>query len=51
MPRWLINQLRDAYLDKDTRLIRLLNDCWFFYRKQPDAEENQLSSLDLKMQK
>jgi hypothetical protein len=46
MPRWLRNQLRNAYLDKDTRLIRLLNDCWFFYRKQPDSEED-LMSLDL----
>jgi len=44
MPRWLVNQLRNAYLDKDTRLIRLLNDCWFFYRRQTNTEEEQLTN-------
>lgn len=45
MPRWLRNQLRNAYLDKDTRLIRLLNDCWFFYRKQYEPEQEQLAQI------
>ncbi|MBM7567376.1 cortex morphogenetic protein CmpA [Paenibacillus sacheonensis] len=32
MPQWLCNQLMRAYLKKDRRQIRLLNDCWYFYR-------------------
>ncbi|KAA9004898.1 cortex morphogenetic protein CmpA [Paenibacillus spiritus] len=32
MPQWLCQQLMKAYLRKDRRQIRLLNECWFFYR-------------------
>ncbi|WP_144340831.1 cortex morphogenetic protein CmpA [Paenibacillus darwinianus] len=32
MPQWLCNQLMRAFEKKDRRQIRLLNDCWFFYR-------------------
>lgn len=32
MPNWLNNQLKRAFQSKDRRQIRLLNDCWFFYR-------------------
>lgn len=32
MPQWLCNQLKSAYLRKDRRQIKLLNECWFFYR-------------------
>ncbi|MDT9723714.1 cortex morphogenetic protein CmpA [Xylanibacillus composti] len=32
MPKWLYNQLMRAYQSKDRRQIRLLNDCWYFYR-------------------
>ncbi|MFD0715275.1 cortex morphogenetic protein CmpA [Paenibacillus sp. GCM10027626] len=38
MPQWLCNQLMRAFLKRDRRQIRLLNDCWYFYRtkQQPD---------------
>ncbi|WP_199624132.1 cortex morphogenetic protein CmpA [Paenibacillus alkalitolerans] len=36
MPQWLYNQLMRAYRRKDRRQIRLLNDCWFFYRTKGD---------------
>ncbi|TCZ76670.1 cortex morphogenetic protein CmpA [Paenibacillus albiflavus] len=32
MPQWLCNQLMRAYLTKNRKQIRLLNDSWFFYR-------------------
>lgn len=32
MPQWLRNQLQRAFLRKDRRQIRYLNECWFFYR-------------------
>ncbi|ALS26548.1 hypothetical protein IJ21_11390 [Paenibacillus sp. 32O-W] len=32
MPQWLCNQLMRAFQKKDRRQIRLLNDCWYFYR-------------------
>ncbi|WP_173104450.1 cortex morphogenetic protein CmpA [Bacillus sp. KH172YL63] len=34
MPKWLVNQLRKAYLEKDRYQIKLLNQCWYFYRKK-----------------
>ncbi|NHN34298.1 cortex morphogenetic protein CmpA [Paenibacillus agricola] len=36
MPQWLCNQLMKAYHNKNRRQIRLLNDCWFFYRTRAD---------------
>ena len=33
MPEWLRKQLMRAFHGKDRRQIRLLNDCWFVYRK------------------
>ncbi|MBA4544143.1 MULTISPECIES: cortex morphogenetic protein CmpA [Thermoactinomyces] len=32
MPQWLYRQLRRAFLEKDRRQIRLLNQCWFQYQ-------------------
>lgn len=46
MPQWLCNQLMRAYLKKDRRQIKMLNDCWFFYHRQspegnaPSASHN-----------
>lgn len=34
MPEWLCKQLTVAYLTKNQRKIRLLNDCWFFYHNE-----------------
>jgi len=38
MPQWLCNQLMRAYLKKDRRQIKMLNDCWFFYQRRVPAE-------------
>ncbi|MBP1930039.1 cortex morphogenetic protein CmpA [Ammoniphilus resinae] len=34
MPEWLRKQLMRAFLGKDRRQIRLLNDCWFIYKQK-----------------
>ncbi|MEL3972876.1 cortex morphogenetic protein CmpA [Rossellomorea oryzaecorticis] len=34
MPNWLVNQMRKAYLEKNRYQIKLLNQCWNFYRKK-----------------
>ncbi|EKN62362.1 cortex morphogenetic protein CmpA [Schinkia azotoformans] len=34
MPYWLVKQLMQAYHDKNSYQIKLLNQCWFFYRKK-----------------
>ncbi|WP_211749075.1 cortex morphogenetic protein CmpA [Paenibacillus sp. Marseille-Q4541] len=39
MPQWLSNQLMRAFHKKDRRQIRLLNECWFFYRNRPGAHD------------
>ncbi|MCG7217111.1 cortex morphogenetic protein CmpA [Paenibacillus mucilaginosus] len=39
MPQWLCNQLMRAFYNKNRRQIRLLNDCWFFYRTRKSDEE------------
>ena len=33
MPAWFQSQIQKAYLDKNLYQIKLLNQCWFFYRK------------------
>ncbi|GAA3402935.1 cortex morphogenetic protein CmpA [Paenibacillus hodogayensis] len=41
MPQWLCHQLEKAFRKQDIRQIRLLNDCWFFYRtKITDSKES-----------
>lgn len=37
MPQWLSNQLMRAFQSKNRRQIRMLNDCWFFYRNKSDV--------------
>ncbi|WML58061.1 cortex morphogenetic protein CmpA [Neobacillus sp. PS2-9] len=34
MPNWLQNQMKRAFYEKDRYQIKLLNQCWFFYRKK-----------------
>ncbi|WP_139279073.1 cortex morphogenetic protein CmpA [Seinonella peptonophila] len=34
MPKWLMKQLKSAFLNKNRRQIRLLNECWFSYRQK-----------------
>ncbi|MFD0769481.1 cortex morphogenetic protein CmpA [Bacillus sp. CGMCC 1.60114] len=33
MPAWLRKQMRRAYYEKNRYQIKLLNECWFFYKK------------------
>ncbi|WP_163102424.1 cortex morphogenetic protein CmpA [Peribacillus alkalitolerans] len=33
MPKWLQSQIRRAFLEKDRYQIKLLNQCWYYYRK------------------
>ncbi|MDP4098894.1 cortex morphogenetic protein CmpA [Paenibacillus sp. P96] len=35
MPQWLRKQLMRAFNKRDRSQVRLLNDCWFFYLKNP----------------
>ncbi|MEF2246169.1 MULTISPECIES: cortex morphogenetic protein CmpA [unclassified Paenibacillus] len=45
MPQWLCNQLQRAYFKRDRRQIKMLNDCWYFYRnKLGDDQEDKTSS-------
>jgi hypothetical protein len=46
MPQWLCNQLQRAFQTKDLRQIRVLNDCWFFYRSGHHAQDNQARQAD-----
>ncbi|WP_096438495.1 cortex morphogenetic protein CmpA [Alteribacter populi] len=32
MPTWLKKQLKEAYYKKDRRRIKVLNQCWFYYK-------------------
>ncbi|MCR6097790.1 cortex morphogenetic protein CmpA [Salipaludibacillus agaradhaerens] len=32
MPSWLKRQLQEAYDRRDLRRIRVLNQCWFYYK-------------------
>ena len=47
MPQWLTNQLMRAFQKKDRRQIRLLNDCWFYYRTKPDTAKNPAGGTGL----
>ncbi|WP_148295005.1 cortex morphogenetic protein CmpA [Gracilibacillus boraciitolerans] len=39
MPTWLKRQLTGAFLCKNKYQIQLLNQCWFFYCKSENYEE------------
>ncbi|MFP4976037.1 cortex morphogenetic protein CmpA [Paenibacillus sp. CN-4] len=39
MPQWLCQQLMKAYSRKDRRQIKLLNECWFYYRGSADVRK------------
>ncbi|WP_100406117.1 cortex morphogenetic protein CmpA [Bacillus solitudinis] len=32
MPLWLRKQLRRAYAEKNGYQVKILNQCWFYYR-------------------
>ncbi|MEQ6376717.1 cortex morphogenetic protein CmpA [Bacillaceae bacterium S4-13-58] len=33
MPNWFQKQMTKAFLEKNKNQIRMLNQCWFFYRR------------------
>ncbi|WP_017729385.1 cortex morphogenetic protein CmpA [Halalkalibacterium ligniniphilum] len=41
MPNWLINQLRAAYAQKNRYKVKLLNQCWFYYKKKETLQAKQ----------
>ncbi|MCM3761677.1 cortex morphogenetic protein CmpA [Alkalihalobacillus oceani] len=41
MPTWLRQQLKRAYLQKDSYQIRILNQCWFYYKKKYTQPKRQ----------
>jgi len=34
MPNWLKNQLSQAFLTKNVNQLKVLNQCWFFYKRK-----------------
>ncbi|TGB01818.1 cortex morphogenetic protein CmpA [Halobacillus salinus] len=32
MPSWLRKQISKAFLDKDKYQIKMLNQCWYYYK-------------------
>lgn len=46
MPQWLRNQLMKAFLSRDSKQIRLLNDCWYYYRAQQYYSSREKESID-----
>ncbi|MGL4820491.1 MAG: cortex morphogenetic protein CmpA [Bacilli bacterium] len=34
MPSWLKRQIQRAFLEKNRSQIRVLNQCWYFYREK-----------------
>ncbi|WKB36293.1 cortex morphogenetic protein CmpA [Terrilactibacillus sp. S3-3] len=38
MPVWFKNRLKEAYYKKDRYQIKLLNQCWFFYKERHGSE-------------
>ncbi|MBU9710443.1 cortex morphogenetic protein CmpA [Evansella tamaricis] len=46
MPSWLQRQLEEAYIKKDTRRIKLLNQCWFYYKQTPPISSTKTYQSD-----
>ncbi len=45
LPQWLCNQLMRAFYNKNRRQIRLLNDCWYFYRTRKSESDSSASNF------
>lgn len=39
MPNWLKNQMQKAFYEKNHYQIKLLNQCWYFYRKNIQSHQ------------
>ncbi|MFT8322567.1 MAG: cortex morphogenetic protein CmpA [Bacillus sp. (in: firmicutes)] len=37
MPNWLQNQMKKAFYKKDRYQIKILNQCWYYYRKKHNS--------------
>ncbi|MDG4657907.1 cortex morphogenetic protein CmpA [Ectobacillus antri] len=33
MPTWMRKQIQKAYYEKNRYQIKLLNECWFYYKR------------------
>lgn len=34
MPAWFQSQIQKAFLEKNRYQVKLLNQCWYFYREK-----------------
>lgn len=34
MPNWLQNQIKKAFYEKNSYQVKLLNQCWYYYRRK-----------------
>ncbi|MBU9723810.1 MULTISPECIES: cortex morphogenetic protein CmpA [Bacillaceae] len=41
MPSWLQRQLQEAYQRKDRQRIKILNQCWFYYKQTPELSSTK----------
>ncbi|QXE02241.1 hypothetical protein SAMN05421503_2968 [Terribacillus aidingensis] len=39
MPNWLKNQLSQAFLTKNVNQLKVLNQCWFFYKRKQQSND------------
>ncbi|RSD21132.1 cortex morphogenetic protein CmpA [Mesobacillus subterraneus] len=39
MPVWFQNQMKRAFYEKNRYQIKLLNQCWYFYRNKQGLNE------------
>ncbi|MFA9556659.1 cortex morphogenetic protein CmpA [Evansella sp. AB-rgal1] len=47
MPSWLQRQLQEAYQRKDLEQVRILNQCWFYYKETlpaPSEKEQRFNT-------
>ncbi|WP_156321298.1 cortex morphogenetic protein CmpA [Bacillus sp. JCM 19041] len=45
MPTWLKKQLRKAYADKNRHQLKVLNQCWFYYKTSSNHNISQQKTL------
>ncbi|RQW18432.1 MULTISPECIES: cortex morphogenetic protein CmpA [Shouchella] len=45
MPTWLQNQLKKAYSEKNRHQVKVLNQCWFYYRSTVQSRFNNKKTI------
>lgn len=45
MPTWFQKQMKKAFYEKDRYQIKILNQCWFFYKKKQSQKPKGLTQL------